>query len=204
VRGVPTGHELLGRVVADAALDPAGWLAARPHSLGASNFAKFAREESVDKYLRNKLTEGQRGFTGNDYTRNGHAHEAGLMAWAGVGHNTRMIRHPEIPEFTATPDGIEVLENGDIVLGEAKVKHQLVNGPTPAEFRQVYAAQYVVGAAFTKWVYQALHPETHRPYGDPMLIRIPFDAEAFAPTLAIAHKVRAGLLAARSFERETR
>jgi hypothetical protein len=200
---IPAGHELLGRVVADAAVDPAGWLAVRPYSLGASDFAKFARLESVEMYARNKLTEAARTFTGSSFTANGHAHEPGLMAYAGVGHNTRTFRHPEIREFTATPDGVTVLPSGVIELGEAKVKHKIVEGPNPSEMRQVYAAQYVVGAAFTKWVWQALHPETHRPYGDPHVLSIPFDGDAFAPTLEIAHAVRAAILAARQFESET-
>lgn len=200
---IPPGHELLGRVVADAAADPAGWLAARPFSLGASDFAKFSRMESVESYARNKLAEGSRTFTGSAYTANGHAHEPGLMAYAGVAHNTRMFRHPTIREFTATPDGVSVLPGGHIRLGEAKVKHKLVEGPNPSEMRQVYAAQYVLGAIFTDWVYQALHPETHRPYGEPVIHRIPFDADAFAPTLEIAHAVRAAIVAARQFERET-
>lgn len=200
---IPLGHPLLGRVVADAALDPAGWAAARPFSLGASDFAGYAREESVDKYAARKLTESTATFTGSAYTANGHAHEPGLMAYVGVSHNTRMFHHPEIREFTATPDGVNVTPTGVIVCGEAKVKHKIVRGPTPAEYRQVYAAQYVTGAAFTKWVWQTLHPETHRPYGEPTVLTIPFDADAFAPTLAIAHQVRDRILRAREFERST-
>lgn len=200
---LPVGHPLLGRVVADAAVDPAGWLAARPHSIGASRAAGFAKITSVDKYVRALLTEQERPFTGSDFTRNGHAHEPGLMAYAGLVHNTRTYYHPEYPEFTATPDGYSWTDAGVLILGEAKIKHRIVEGPTPAERRQVVFAQYVCGAELTKWVWQHLHPETHRPYGEPHLIRIERDDDLLKGVLDIAHQVRDAMLAAREFERNT-
>ena len=198
---IPAGHALLDLVVADALLEPEKWLAVRPFSIGASDAAGYAKIESVEKYVRAKLTARDRPFTGNPFTANGHAHEPGLMGWAGVSHNTKMFRHPEIPEFTATPDGVDVTPTGVVLLGEAKVKHKIVEGPTPAERRQVVWAQYVTGAEMTKWVWQALHPDTHRPYGEPQMHRISFDPDLLAPVLVIAHQVRAAMIAAREFER---
>ena len=198
---IPTDHQLLDLVVADALLEPEKWMAARPFSIGASDAAGYAKLESVEAYVRAKLTTVARPFAGNPFTAAGHAHEPGLMAWAGVTHNTRMFRHPEIPEFTATPDGVDVTPTGVVLLGEAKVKHRIVTGPTPAERRQVVWAQYVLGGEVTKWVWQALHPDTHRPYGEPQVHRISFDPDLLAPILVIAHHVRAAMIAARDFER---
>lgn len=199
---LPTDHPLLGRVVADSAVDPAGWAAARPYSIGASDAAKFSKITSAETYIRNKLTERTRPFGGSDFTRNGHAHEPGLMAYAGLVHNTRTYYHPDYPEFTATPDGYAWSPDArTLVLGEAKIKHHIVIGPTPAERRQVVFAQFVMGAELTKWIVQHLHPDTHRPYGDPLLIRIERDDDLLSGVLDIAHIVRDAMLAAREFEK---
>lgn len=198
---IPDGHPLHELVLADSATEPDRWKSIRPYWIGASDAAKFSRPASIDTvYVPNKLTEITTGFGGTDFTRNGHAHEAGLTAWAGVSHNTKMFRHPTEPVFSATPDGLDVLPNGVIVLSEVKVKHRIVSGPTPAEYRQVAWAQYVLGASFTKWVWQALHPETHRPYGDPRMMLIDYNAELVEKILTIARPVRAAMLAARAFE----
>jgi hypothetical protein len=201
VEVMPAGHPLLDCVIADAAADPEHWLSIRPYWIGASDAAKMSKVESVEIYTRNKVTQQTRPFTGSQFTRNGHAHEAGLMAWAGVRHNTRMFRHATEPVFAATPDGVSVTPSGVIVLGEAKIKHQIITGPTPAERRQVAWAQYVLGAAFTKWVWQVLDPRTNRPYGDPQCIHIDYDPEILEPLLEIARPVRAAMIAARNFER---
>lgn len=199
---LPAGHPLLGRVVADSATDPAGWAAARPYSIGASDAAKFSKAASTELYVRNKLTEQARPFTGSEFTRNGHAHEPGLMAYVGLVHNTRTFYHPQYPEFTATPDGYTWSEDaGILILGEGKIKHHIVKGPTPAEVRQVMWAQFVMGSELTRWVVQHLHPDTHRPYEDPIIHNIPRDDEILARMLAIAHPVRDAMLAAREFEK---
>ncbi len=196
---LPAGHPLLSRVVADAATDPAGWAAARPYQIGASDAAGYAKWDSRDKYLARKLGEQPASFGGSQYTRNGHAHEPGLMGFAGLAHNARTFHHEEYREFTATPDGLRWSDAGVLVLGEGKIKHHIVEGPTPAEFRQVVWAQYVTGARMTRWVKQTMDPRTNRPYGVPIILDIPFNPDLLAPMLEIAHYVRRGMIAAREF-----
>lgn len=207
--GIPEGHPLLDRVIADAA-DPAEWHATRSRlvehggrqyaRIGASDAAKYAKPESVEGYVRAKLLAGNRSFTGNDFTSNGHAYEPALMAWAGVAHNTRMFAHPYVPWRAATPDGVEVTPTGFIVLGEGKVKHHIVTGPNPSERRQVVFAQHVMGAELTKWVWLHVHPDTNRPVGDPHLLRIDYDPDILGPLLPIADAVAAAVGRARAFD----
>lgn len=198
--GVPPEHELLGRVVADSATDPAGWWAARLGSnIGASDAKQFSKMASVDRYVRALLKAqlSPRG-DGNVLARNGHIYEPALMNWAGVTHNTRSIHHPTDPWKTATPDGIEVSPVGAIILGEAKVKHHIVTGPDLGERRQVVWAQHVIGSETTKWVWQHVHPTTHRPVGKPKLMRIDYDPDLLAGILPIAERVHEQLLLAHS------
>lgn len=196
---LPVGHPLLGRVVADAATDPAGWAAARPFQIGASDAAGFAKWESRDKYLARKLAEQPASFGGSQFTRNGHAHEPGLMGFAGLTHNTRTFHHPTYRAFTATPDGLRWSDAGVLLLGEGKVKHHIIAKPTPAEIRQVMWAQWITETRLTRWVWQVMDPRTNRPYGDPQIIDIPFDPAILEPMLDIAHYVRRGMYAAREF-----
>lgn len=205
---IPEGHPLLRRVVADSALDPAGWLAARPTHIGASMAAGFAKVESIESYVRAAVLAMHKPFQGNAYTASGHLFEPGIMAWAGVSHNTRMFHHPTVEPYSATPDGLDVLPNGVVILGEAKVKHKITTGPTPAERRQVVWAQYVAGApdvdVFTKWAWLHVNPDTRRPHGAPQMIHIDFDPDLLAPLLVIAEQVLAAMQAAAAFERNNR
>lgn len=198
--GIPDGHPLLGRVVADAATDPAGWWAARLGSnIGASDASQFAKPESIDRYVRAILKQQmQPRGNGNVLARNGHIYEPALMNWAGVTHNARSFHHATDPWKTATPDGVEVTPVGAIILGEAKVKHHIVTGPSKQERRQVVWAQHVIGAELTKFVWQHVHPTTHRPVGDPHLARIDYDPDLIADILAIAVPVHEQLVLAHS------
>lgn len=197
---IPTGHALLDRVVADSAADPEGWRRARPSHIGASDAAKYAKVTSVESYLRSKL---HGTFDGNSFTANGHLFEPAIVAHMGMTHNTRMFHHPEFPVFSATPDALDVM-NGVVVNGEAKVKHKVVDGPNPGELRQVAFAQYVLGAAYSKWAWLTLDPDTHRPVADPQVILLDsLDlADVLGPVLEIAHQVAAGMLRAAAIQKE--
>lgn len=185
---IPEGHPLLGRVVADSALDPAGWLAARPFHIGASDAKEYSKLESIEGYARRKLTDGS-AFTGTAMSRNGHTYEPALAEWAGLAHNTRMFSHPDQPWKTATPDALGVGPTGVIVAGEVKVKHRIVAGPDLGERRQVAWAQHVTGAEFTKWVWLHVHPEKHHPVGEPHVLTIDYDPDLLGPLLTIADAV---------------
>jgi YqaJ-like viral recombinase domain len=200
---LPTGHPLLDRIVADAALDPAGWGGARPHHIGASDAAAYSKLESVERYARRKLTEGAVPFRGSSHSQNGHTYEPALMEWAGLAHNARMFAHPDQPWRTATPDGVGVTPTGVIVNGEAKVKHHIVRGPDLSERRQVVWAQHVTGAEFTRWVWLHVHPEKHHPVGDPKLLTIDYDPDLLGPLLTIADAVWDIVREARQIEQET-
>lgn len=203
---IPDGHPLLERVVADSAVDLAAWHRARPTRIGASNAAGFAKLSSVESYVRAAVLAMNKPFQGNGYTAAGHLYEPGIMAWAGVTHNTRMFHSVENEQYSATPDGVDVLATGVIQLGEAKVKHKIVTGPTPAERRQMVWAQMVAGAptvdVFTKFAWLHVNPDTGRPHGAPQLLRIDFDPDLLGPLLEIAAPVLAAMNAAAAFQRE--
>lgn len=129
-----TGLEYLGRTLADSK-DRASWLALHDTVIGASTAAKFAKRESVEKYVRSMLAPST--FTGNAATESGNRWEPLLLAWAGLEPNSMFIHMPREKRFAATPDGSKQTPDG-LVLGEIKAKHnKVVTGPTPAEVRQV-------------------------------------------------------------------
>lgn len=116
------------------------WLAARADGvIGASDAAKLAKIESVDKYLAQKLAPSS--FNGNSYTASGNRWEPMMLAWAGIPGNVALIHSPAERGFAATPDGID--PTGRFRLAECKAKHmKVVAGPTLGEWRQL-AWQFV-------------------------------------------------------------
>lgn len=191
-------HPLFDRVVADS-VDPAAWHHARIGKLGASDAAGFAKVESVERYVRAKLMPNR--FEGNQYTRAGHTWEPSLMTYAGLDHNTRMFRHESIPEFVATPDGVKITPTGQVILGEAKVKHKPTKGPNPAELRQVAWAQFVCDAVATIWVWLEVEPVTGEPTDlEPQKLIITRDDDRIRDLVTIANPVLAAMRSAASFE----
>lgn len=117
--------------ILDDGTDREHWLLARHNVIGASDAAKLAKPESVDKYLLAKLKDDY-SFHGNGFTEQGHRWEPMMLAWAGIPENKALIHAPLEVGFAATPDGV-----GD-VLAECKVKHnRVVTGPSLGEQRQV-------------------------------------------------------------------
>lgn len=200
--GIPEGHPLLGRVVADNATDPAGWMAARHDHLGAYDAKAFAKEASVERYVAAILKREAAPWNPTAKADNGHTYESAIMEFAGVTPNTRMFHHPEILWASATPDGVEVAPSGAVVLGEAKVKHHIVYGPDRSELRQVAWQQLVCEGSFTKWAWLTVHPQTNRPVGDPQVVRIPRLDDLIAELLPIATAVHDLLAVARTIEQE--
>lgn len=140
--------------------DRESWLEARSGAvIGASDAAKFAKLTSVNSYVEAKLKPST--FAGNGSTQSGNRWEPMLLAWAGVPGNKALIHHPDEPGFAATPDGIRVFELGSagwLNLAEIKAKHnKIINGPTPAEFRQVAWQLFVIPEAeYVDWVWGEL------------------------------------------------
>lgn len=186
----------LDRVLADSA-DRTNWN--RDSFIGASDAATFAREESIRKYVLAKLKDGQ--FRGNAYTEAGHRWEPEILDWFGIPHNTLTFHAEDEPGFAATPDGIEVLPSGELVLAEVKVIHGRVHtGPTPSHLRQIWWAQYVMGARRTKYLWRELVDGVPRRL-EPHIQIIERDDAALSKLLRIARPVLAGVRAAREFER---
>lgn len=147
--------------------DRESWLVARSGPvIGASDAAKFAKLESVDKYVEAKLNPST--FHGNGSTQSGNRWEPMLLAWADVPGNKALFHHPDEQGWAATPDGIRVwpalpsrirADMGDVLqLAEIKTKHnKIINGPTPAELRQVAWQLFVLPEAdFVDWVWGEL------------------------------------------------
>lgn len=194
---IPAGHTLLDRVIADKATDPAGWADARRFRIGASDAAKFAKVESTELYVRSAVLAMHKPWNGNEHSRRGHEYEPAIAGYVGLGHNERMFRSAEFDEFAATPDAIHVADAGVVVNGEYKVKHRPIKGPSAAEFRQVWWAQMVTGAAFTRWAWLTLDDRL-RPIGPPQTITIDRDEQQIQRLLTIAHPVRLALRQART------
>ena len=145
----------LDRVLADST-DRESWQIARGPRIGASDAAKFAKMQSVPTYVNNKLDPHE--FRGNASTESGNRWEPMLLAWAGIPQNTRLFHHPSEDGFAATPDGINEISAGKLVLGEVKAKHnRIVLGPTPAELRQVAWQLFVFPEAIAvEWIWGEL------------------------------------------------
>lgn len=149
------------RIVDDGA-DRESWLSARQGRIGASDAAKFARAESVEKYVRAKLAPP---FVGNESSQNGHDWEPAILQSAGFTQNVALIHSPDEPGFVCTPDGIR--DADDLRLAEVKMKHsRVVAGPTPAEVRQMAFQLYVVPEAVSvDFIWGEIVPDSASPVG---------------------------------------
>ncbi|ANP74503.1 hypothetical protein [Cryobacterium arcticum] len=191
----------LDRVLADSTDRPA-WLLAREPIVGASDAAKLAKPESIDKYTASKLKP--QSFGGNAYTESGNLWEPLMLMWAGIPQNTLLIHAEATPGLAATPDGLLVRPDG-IVLAEVKAKHdRIVNGPTPGELRQVAFQQHCIGpdVLYTEFIWAEIVNGEMRT-NEPKSLRIyPADvAQVLADLLPIALELSARLTAALEFER---
>ena len=188
------------RILADGT-DRDAWAHARRPVLGASDFAKLAKRESVDKYLLAKLKDNG-SFHGNTYTAQGHRWEPMMLAWAGIPQNTALIHSPGERGFAATPDGI----GGSIA--ECKAKHnRVVTGPTLPEKRQI-AAQFLCLPEFDRlhWIWMEIDEHGEPFHDEPKHIEFRRDdAELVNLTdrmMPIATELLARLRAARAMEEE--
>jgi hypothetical protein len=191
--------DYLSRVLADSEDRPA-WQAARAHVIGASDAAALSKPESLDRYLLAKLKSGT--WQGNAYTVDGNAMEPAMLAWAGVPRNTLLIHSVDEPGFAATPDGIQVLPSGEIVLAEVKRTNKPFKTIPLRYLRQVWWAQYVVGATRTKFIWAEHGGDFELTNIDPHIKIIDRDDEQIASMLAIATPLLARLRAALAYEQE--
>lgn len=186
--------------ILDDGTDRDRWLTAREPVLGASDAAGFAKRESVPLYVLAKLKHGR--FTGNRYTEAGHEWEPRMLDWFGIPQNTCLVHAEDEPGFAATPDGVQITADGEVILAECKVIHdRIITGPTPAFLRQMWWAQYCFGATRTKFMWQELVDGVPRRL-EPHIQVIDRDDREINKLLTIARPVLAGVRAAREFEKE--
>lgn len=195
----------LDRFVVDSVDRPA-FLAVRPTGIGASDAASYAKLDSVPLYVRAKLRETS--FGGNAHTEVGHRWEGPAVAYAGFDLNTAMYHAVDETGFFATPDGIRVGADGALELAEAKTLLVRNYDPDlwvphipPAHERQMLWAQYVMGAARTRYVVLP-RDENGTPLSMvPEIIEFPRDEDRIRTLLEIATPVLAAMRAARAYER---
>jgi len=191
----------LDRIVADSR-DRATWLKLRQPMLGASDAASFAKLTSAGLYTLAKLKSGS--FGGNAYTESGNVWEPRMLSWFGLTQNTLLIHAEDEPGFGATPDGIEVLPSGEIILSECKAFHdQIVTGPKPAFRRQMWWAQMVLGpdCRRTRFIWQELADGAPRRL-EPHILILERDEEEITALRKIGVVVLDGIRRARDFKKE--
>lgn len=190
--------DYLSRVLADSE-DRTAWLAARRTRICASDAGRLAKPASRPLYLRAKLRDGE--WSGNAYTAHGNTVEHGLLAWAGIPRNTLLIHAEGEDGFAATPDGIEVLPSGELLLAEVKTTNKPFNTIPRHYLRQVWWAQYCLGATRTKFIW-----DEHRGFDavalDPHIEVIDRDDDEINRMLAIARPLLQDLTEALAFARE--
>lgn len=187
---------LLERVVADSA-DRASWRRARTRGLGASDAAKWAKEESWPLYLKAKLSDG---FEGNEYTRHGNAREVAILRHYRIEQNTLMFHAAEHPRHFATPDGVRLDAEGHLLLAQAKTSSKELGKIPPTYRRQVLWEQYVCGADRTLFVWEE-HVRMQPTAMEPQSAWLYRDDAAIARLVKIADRILEGMDAAEEFRR---
>ncbi len=170
IQGAPTWAEYpyamlaerypaLGRGVADIR-DRVGWAKVRSRGIGASDAAKYSKEESALLYAKTKLYNP---FQGNGYTQHGNEREPFMLRAYNIRQNHIMFRSEHNPRHLATPDGIILGGNGEIVLAQCKTTSKQFRTIPLAYKRQCWWEQYVMGAERTLFIWE-VH-ENYRPLG---------------------------------------
>jgi hypothetical protein len=194
--------------ILDDGTDREKWLRARDSVIGASDAAKLARASSVPSVLASKLSN--RSFTGNSYTESGNRWEPMMLAWAGIAANKALVHSVDEPGFAATPDGVQDLPGGAVLLAECKAKHnKVVLGPTLGEWRQLSWQFLTFPEAETlEFIWVELIDDELRTdlNGEPKHLTIhrsePKVQDLLAQMLPLAHDLLPRLRAALQFEQE--
>lgn len=189
----------LERVIADRAVDEAAWYEGRRPRVCASDAAKLSKRESLPLYLNAKLKDG--GWHGNAYSKHGHDLEIDMLAWAGIPKTEKLFHAEDENGFAATPDGILVAPDGRLILAECKTTIKAWKTIPLAYYRQVWWAQYVLGAEQTKFIWD-VHENFVRTDLEPHITIIDRDDKQINKMLAIAYPLLAALRAALQFEQE--
>jgi hypothetical protein len=145
----------LSRIVADST-DRVAWLRARSRGITATDVAKLATLKSVQNAAFDKINGS--GFSGNSYTDHGRAREPEIAAWVlanyGIEPSTTLFHAHGERRHLATPDGVSVSANGEVLLAEIKTTSKPWRSVPRSYLRQVWWQQYVLGADRTLLVWE--------------------------------------------------
>lgn len=136
--------------------DRAAWLAERLQGPTATELAKIMISGSREQAIRDLVKQKREGdsFTGNAYTEWGKQREpiiAADLAGFGVAPESRVIHAAIDSRYLASPDGVSVDFDGNLVLDEIKTSGKLLAKGSPALAATGYEWQmqwccYVTGA----------------------------------------------------------
>lgn len=193
---------LYDRVVCDSA-DRDAWMIARQPGLGASDVARYANPDSIESYVRAKITHGT--FTGNAHTERGHRLEGPILASHGLQQNTLMFHAVDEPLFFATPDGIKNITDGRYLGAQVKTT---VHAPgkrvqvPAAHRRQMWWEQYVCGFEFSEYLVLRIDENGIPMTLEPTVIVFERDESQIRRLISIARPVLGALTEARRFMTE--
>lgn len=152
--------ELLGRAGASDQ-DKTAWLAERAHGITATEvrdlrIGKIRQQDLIDLKLGRKTDT----FTGNEYTSWGKAREqviANAFRGVGIEPETRVFHSAVDSRYLASPDGIGVDFDDEIVVSEIKTSGKDIHPGTAAYDRTGYAVQmqwvmWVTGAGRCRYI----------------------------------------------------
>lgn len=182
---------LSDRILADHR-QPEVWIAKREGRIGASDAAKFAKEESWPLYVAAKLAPPWQGSAYADW---GNDREPVILEDHGYEQNHYMFTSLDNPRYVATPDGIRGTR-----LAQVKTTTKAFK-TIPANYRrQVWWEQFVMGPEYTEsdFIWE-LHEEINgvfTPMLDSVIVTIERDEAEIAKMERIARKVLIGLDAA--------
>lgn len=146
--GVDT-PDYLTRALADSR-DRVRWAKARSGGCGASDAASFSKLASAPGYARAKLFNP---FEGNGYTAHGNAREPGMLAAYHLEQNFTLFHADGNRRHLATPDGLKIGPDGLFTV-ECKTSVKPLWKIPPAYQRQMWWAQYVLGADRTLFIWE--------------------------------------------------
>jgi hypothetical protein len=151
--GPATDHR--DRIVANSA-DRAAWLRARSAGITATDAAKLSSIRSIQAVVWDKVHGS--AFGGNAYTDHGNAREPEIAAWVFTNHgiqpSTVLFHAAGEKRHLATPDGVNVRQDGVVELAEIKTTTKSWRGIPRSYLRQVWWQQYVLGAERTLVVWE--------------------------------------------------
>jgi len=179
----------LSRIVADSS-DRVAWLRARSRGITATDVAKLATLKSLQNAAFDKLNGT--GFSGNTYTDHGRVREPKIAAWVlanyGIEPSTNLFHAHGDRRHLATPDGITVAANGDVLLAEIKTTSKPWRSIPRSYLRQVWWQQYVLGADRTLLVWEQ-HQDFVPVDGEPECRWIERDEDQIAILVGLADKL---------------